>query len=96
MLKRTKKLARQRGVTVGVHSGEGAAPSGDGALSVLDVATIHEFGLGHNPERSFVRAFADENERVHPAFLDLISRMPEDLANLSMATENGDAGHQPL
>lgn len=61
LLKRTKKLDRRRGVTVGVHSGEGAAPSGDSALSVLDVATIHEFGLGNNPERSFVRAYADEH-----------------------------------
>jgi len=60
LLKRTSHMARQRGVTVGVHSGEGAAPSGDSELTVLDVATIHEFGLGHNPERSFVRDFADE------------------------------------
>ena len=61
LLRRTKKLARQRGVTVGIHDGEGSAPSGDSALSVADVATIHEFGLGDNPERSFVRAYADEH-----------------------------------
>lgn len=55
-----RDMARGRAVTVGVHSGEGGAPAGNGALSVADVATIHEFGLGDNPERSFVRNFADE------------------------------------
>lgn len=32
------------------------------ALTILDVGTIHEFGLGHNPQRSFIRGWADENE----------------------------------
>lgn len=32
------------------------------ALTVLEIATIHEFGLGHNPERSFIRAWFDEKK----------------------------------
>lgn len=32
------------------------------SLTVLDIGTIHEFGLGNNPERSFIRAWADENK----------------------------------
>jgi len=59
-MRRVKKLARGRAVTVGVHSGAGGAPAGGGGMSVGDVASIHEFGLGNNPERSFVRAFADD------------------------------------
>lgn len=58
--KLVRELGRGRAVTVGVHGGEGGAPAGGGGLSVADVATIHEYGLGHNPERSFVRNFADE------------------------------------
>ena len=60
LMRRAQKAARGRAVTVGVHSGEGGAPAGGGSLSVADVATIHEYGLGNSPERSFVRAFADE------------------------------------
>jgi hypothetical protein len=55
-----RDAARGRAVTVGVHSGEGGAPSGGGGMTVGDVATVHEFGLGDVPERSFVRNFADE------------------------------------
>jgi hypothetical protein len=56
----TRDAARGRAVTVGVHSGEAGEPSGESGLTVGDVATINEFGLGDVPERSFVRAFADE------------------------------------
>jgi hypothetical protein len=63
-------LARVRGarltLTVGVHGEEGGASHGHG-LTVGDIATIHEYGLGV-PERSFIRAWADgaqaENERA--------------------------------
>jgi len=65
LLARVRKAARGRTVKVGVLSGEGGAPAGDGAKSVLDVATFHEFGIGHNPERSFVRAWADANKDEH-------------------------------
>jgi hypothetical protein len=30
--------------------------------TVAQIAEVHEFGLGHVPERSFLRAYLDENE----------------------------------
>ena len=46
-------------ITVGIHAEEGAQQ--EGALTVLDVATINEFGLGV-PERSFIRAWFDSSK----------------------------------
>lgn len=46
-------------ISVGIHEAEGAQEH-DG-LTVLELATIHEFGIGV-PERSFIRAWFDENE----------------------------------
>lgn len=36
-------------------------PKAVSALTVGDIAEIHEYGLGNNPERSFIRAWVDEN-----------------------------------
>jgi hypothetical protein len=47
-------------VTVGVHSSDGSAIEEGSALTVAEIAAIHEFGLGV-PERSWLRAFVDEN-----------------------------------
>jgi hypothetical protein len=64
LLKRLRRARKRRAITVGVHSDTG----GHGALSVVDIASIHEFGLGTVPERSFLRAWFDreriENERI--------------------------------
>jgi hypothetical protein len=46
------------GVKVGVLDDK---PHGDGA-TVADIALVHEFGLGDVPERSFLRAWVDENK----------------------------------
>lgn len=60
LLKRLKKQKWE--LTVGVHGPEGSVPAeGDTDLTVLDVATINEFGIGV-PERSFIRDWADQNE----------------------------------
>jgi hypothetical protein len=61
LVKRIGEGTGGRAVTVGVHDGEGGAPAGGGSLSVADVASVHEFGLGTAPERSFVRAWEEEN-----------------------------------
>lgn len=45
-------------ITVGVHGEEGSAGTESGT-TVADVATVHEFGLGNHPERSFIRAWFD-------------------------------------
>ena len=47
-------------VTVGVHSSDGSQVEEGSALTVAEIAAIHEFGLGV-PERSWLRAFVDEN-----------------------------------
>lgn len=77
LMRRVRGAARGRAVTVGVHSGEGGAPASGGG-TVADVATIHEFGLGNVPERSFVRAWADDkrsdNERLLAKLAESIVR----------------------
>jgi hypothetical protein len=47
-------------VSVGVHSADGSEIEEDSDLTVAEIAAIHEFGLGV-PERSWLRAFVDEN-----------------------------------
>lgn len=47
-------------VTVGVHSADGSEVEEGSELTVAEIAAIHEFGLGV-PERSWLRAFVDEN-----------------------------------
>lgn len=61
LMRRVAKGARGRHVKVGVLGGSGG---GDGT-SVVDVASIHEFGLGNHPERSFIRAWADQDKSKH-------------------------------
>lgn len=62
LMKRFKSQAV--GVTVGVHEAEGAASHGD-EVTNLDVALFHEFGTEDIPERSFIRAWSDENEAAN-------------------------------
>ena len=45
-------------ITVGVHGDEGGAGTESGA-TVADVASVHRFGLGNHPQRSFIRAWFD-------------------------------------
>jgi hypothetical protein len=52
-------------LTVGVHGAEGGEIDGKGPLTILQVATVHEFGLGNNPERSFIRSWYDEKLTEH-------------------------------
>lgn len=68
MVARVKAAASPRVLTVGVHGEEGGAATQDGKTTVGDVATANEFGLGV-PERSFIRAWADENADRHQADL---------------------------
>lgn len=58
------KGAKNIALTVGVHGPEGAAAHGEG-LTVVQLATIHEFGLGHNPPRSFIRSWFEENQAAN-------------------------------
>lgn len=55
-------------ITVGIHAEEGSQIHEQKnhdertTTTVLDIGTIHEFGLGNCPERSFIRGWADENK----------------------------------
>lgn len=46
-------------ITVGIHAAEGSG--GHDGLTNAELGEIHEFGLGV-PQRSFLRAYFDENE----------------------------------
>jgi hypothetical protein len=53
-------------ITLGIH---GDAGDHEGGLSLVELATIHEFGDGHSPQRSFVRAWAEINhDKIVRAF----------------------------
>ena len=49
-------------VKVGVFGDKGAEQAAKGALDMAALAAVHEFGLGNNPERSFLRSYIDANE----------------------------------
>ncbi len=53
---------------VGILSEDGAKEHGEG-LTVAEVGAFHEFGLGNNPERSFIRGWVDENQQKATTFL---------------------------
>ncbi len=57
-----------REITVGIHAEEGQEQH-DGGLTNAEVGTFHEFGLGV-PQRSFIRAYFDENEALIVAKLE--------------------------
>ncbi len=57
-------------VQVGIFGEKGAETHKDSdGLTVLEVGAFHEFGLGNNPERSFIRGWVDENESKVVEFL---------------------------
>jgi hypothetical protein len=70
LVRRVAKGARGRAVKVGVLGDSGGA----GGTTTVDVASIHEFGLGNHPERSFIRAWADQDKSEHE---DVERRMGE-------------------
>lgn len=52
-------------VTVGIHAQAGSEAHGDGGVTLLQVAEWMEFGTSKVPERSYIRAYFDENgERI--------------------------------
>lgn len=69
-------------VTVGIHAEEGAGEH-DG-LSNAELGTIHEFGAGDIPQRSFIRGYIDEN---HPAINGFVT----EAANRLLAGEDPQA-----
>jgi hypothetical protein len=49
-------------ITVGILAEAGKEAHVDDSLTVLEVAVFNEFGTDRIPERSFIRAWFDENE----------------------------------
>jgi hypothetical protein len=73
-------------ISVGVFETDGAKVYVDG-VTVLDVATFHEFGLGV-PERSFLRGWFDENiERAREALVRLMRSVVEGKRTKEQALE---------
>lgn len=91
-------LKRMPVITVGVHGDEGGA--GHGNTTVADIATIHEFGLGNHPERSFIRAWFDSNRNDNNEILRKVAQAavksgtsPETAAErAALALENSAKG----
>jgi len=74
---RVKSLAKGHSLSVGIHAKDGQKTYPVGSpLSVLQIAVIHEFGLGV-PERSFIRAYFTENE---PRLLKMVSAVAKEVA----------------
>jgi len=62
-----RRLGNQKnaGVQVGVF-GDGSDKTYEDGITVGYLAEIHEYGLGNNPERSWLRAYVDANrDRIH-------------------------------
>ncbi len=54
----------KRVITVGIHAADGKEPHKNGHGETLaDIAAIHEFGAPGIPQRSFLRAWFDENQQ---------------------------------
>lgn len=68
-----RRLAEKHELTVGIHEADGAAvkesPDGSESTTLIDVGIIHEYGAPEAgiPERSFIRAWADESRERHVA-----------------------------
>lgn len=58
-------------VNVGVVGPDADEAHEDSDLTVIEVASFHEFGRGNNPERSFIRGNFDANETKYIANMRL-------------------------
>lgn len=72
-------------MTVGIHEAEGTADH-DG-LTNAELGSIHEFGAGDIPQRSFIRAWVDENQ-------SLIDEWVTDAANAILAGEDPEGASE--
>ncbi len=75
----TLSKTKQGIVRVGVLADKGGseAKTQNSALSVLDVAIFNEFGLGV-PERSFIRAYVDENKAKIQTWIRVLAKQIAD------------------
>jgi hypothetical protein len=57
-----KNMIKKAVVHVGVQGSKADSQHGKSGLTVADVASFHEFGLGNNPKRSFIADTFDEKQ----------------------------------
>lgn len=75
--------AKKASVTVGVFGEEGEKQAEGEPITMVELAAVHEFGLGV-PERSFIRSYFDANaDRVSTALLKICK------AQLELAVREG-------
>ena len=61
------KIKGKKMLTLGIHGSAGEHESGK---SLVEIAALHEFGLGDAPQRSFVRAWVSQNrDKIKRAFV---------------------------
>ncbi len=72
-----RDLAGKR-VKVGIQGNDGSKSVGDGGLTMVGLAIIHEMGVpaANIPQRSFLRSTADQNKNKYE---DLLARMAKRL-----------------
>jgi len=75
LLVRAQDLKRSQ-IAVGITEAVGSKQHGkDGLTTILDIATFHEFGTGTIPERSFLRAWFDENEEQAKVWVERVTKL---------------------
>jgi hypothetical protein len=60
---RVDKMVQEQRIHVGIQGSQAAADHG--GLTTAEVASFHEFGLGNNPERSWLRGWFDEKKETN-------------------------------
>ncbi len=97
-LKHMEKMAQTRqGVAIGIIGDEAAAVSSDRGINNATLGAIHEFGSadGHVPERSFLRATVDANDKKYTEFAARVA-VTDALANIPLNVTLGKVGELAL
>lgn len=72
---RQQGRAKDPHVVVGLRgNGPAAGPHGTGGPSIVELGTIHEFGLGPMPMRSFIRGGIDANAKPIEALTNKLAK----------------------
>lgn len=60
-------------VRVGIIGPDANDAHADSDLTIIEIASFHEFGRGHNPERSFIRGNHDAHEQDYARDIRLLA-----------------------
>jgi len=78
--KQLTDLMKKHVITIGIHDKDSSRDGGD--LPNAQIGYIHEWGLGNNPKRSFLRSTADEKR---DSWLKLLERAFKKVAHRQMS-----------